>query len=130
VYRLRRPSIRFSQAVDRFFAGNTPWLWWWVAIMAGAMVMPVLRHGSLLPLLLVSAPVPIVLSIAFDLRFFRDVMHATRGRAVVDAVVQRSVAWSAGTAYFIGIASSSRDFLYLFVEMKDLLVSFASENLR
>jgi hypothetical protein len=135
VYRLDRASagadsLPFAQAVDRFFAGNAPWLWWWLAFMVAAMVLPVLRHGSLLPLLLITSPVPMVLSAAFDLRFFRHVMSRTRGRAIVDVVIQRVVAWSAGIAYFIGYASSSRDFLYLFVEIKDLLLDYASEITR
>src|SRR5262245_20165683 len=33
VYRLRPPALPFADAVDRFFAGNTVWLWWWLAFM-------------------------------------------------------------------------------------------------
>ena len=31
--------------------------------------------------------------------------------------MQRAVAWSAATAYFFGVALTTRDFLYTFVEM-------------
>ena len=30
----------YARAVDRYFAGNTPWLWWMVALMAAAVVQP------------------------------------------------------------------------------------------
>jgi hypothetical protein len=33
VYYLGRRVLPFAQAVDRFFSGNTAWLWWLLAIM-------------------------------------------------------------------------------------------------
>ena len=117
VYRVTVTSPPLSQAVDRFFAGNTPWLWWLLSIMVAASLLPAERHGSLMAPILLSAPIPIALSLALDLRFFRDVMGRTTGRAVFDLALQRIIAWSAATAYFLGVAITTRDFLYLFVEM-------------
>ena len=84
VYRVTVTSPPLSQAVDRFFAGNTPWLWWLLSIMVAASLLPAERHGSLMAPILLSAPIPIALSLALDLRFFRDVMGRTTGRAVFD----------------------------------------------
>jgi hypothetical protein len=122
VYRLRRPTLSFAEAVDRFFAGNTPWLWWFLGVLIAAAVLPVRQHGHLLPALLVAAVLPIVLSVFIDVRFFRDVMGSTRGQARLDVTLQRVISWSAATAYFLGLAITSRDFLYLFVEMWEQIV--------
>ena len=84
VYRVTVTSPPLSQAVNRFFAGNTPWLWWLLSIMVAASLLPAERHGSLMAPILLSAPIPIALSLALDLRFFRDVMGRTTGRAVFD----------------------------------------------
>lgn len=130
VYRLRRAPLPFAEAVDRFFAGNTPWLWWLLGIMTAAAVLPVVQHGQLLALLLLAAPIPIAYSVAIDLRFFRHVMGRTRGGAVFDVVLLRIVAWSAATAYFLGVAITARDFFYLFVEMWDLIAGWATELAR
>jgi hypothetical protein len=127
VYSTGRRTLPFAKAVDRFFAGNTPWLWWLFGIMLATAVLPVRQHGHLLPALLVACLLPIAFSIAFDLRFMRDVMGRTRGRARVDIVVQRIIAWSAATAYFFGLASSPRTFLYLFVEIRDTIAWSVAE---
>jgi hypothetical protein len=37
----------------------------------------------------------------------------------VDIVLQRAIAWSLATAYFLGVAITRRDFFYLFVEAGD-----------
>jgi hypothetical protein len=119
VYRLRPPPLPFAEAVDRFFAGNTPWLWWWLAFMIAVSVIPVLRHGEIMAPLLITSLIPIVSSVFIDTRFFRSVMSRRPGRARLDVALLRIVSWSAGIAYFIGYASSSRDFFYLFVEIGD-----------
>ena len=127
VYRFGHRTLSFAEAVDGFFAGNTPWLWWLLGIMTATVVLPVLQHGGLLAPLLLASPIPIVLSVRHDLRFFRDALGATRGRARIDVSLQRIVSWSAATAYFFAVAITSRDFFYLFVEMWDLIVGWASE---
>jgi len=119
VYRLQRGTGRFAQAADRYFAGNTPWLWWLVALMAAGTIQPV-RSTDLLPLILITSVIPIALSVRGDWRLFRSAGR-TRSLAAADVILQRAMAWTLATAYFFGIASSSRDFFYLFVEMKDVI---------
>jgi hypothetical protein len=119
VYKLQRGTGPFEQAADRYFAGNSPWLWWLVALMAAAAILPV-RTTDVLSIALITWVIPIALSVRFDWRFFRRAGR-TRALAVADIVLQRAIAWTLATAYFFGIASSSRDFFYLFVEMKDMV---------
>jgi hypothetical protein len=106
-----------AQAVDDFFSTNQPWLWWSIALIVAAAIIPASRLGSLLGPILMTAPIPIMLSGVLEWRFARRVLGRTRGRAAVGLVMQRAVAWSAATAYFFGVALTSRDFLYTFVEM-------------
>jgi hypothetical protein len=119
VHKLQRGAGPFEQAADRYFAGNSPWLWWLVALMAAAAILPV-RATDVLSIALITWVIPIALSVRFDWRFFRRAGR-TRALAVADIVLQRAIAWTLATAYFFGIASSSRDFFYLFVEMKDMV---------
>jgi hypothetical protein len=128
VYRVQRGTRQtigpaeaghYSQVADRYLAGNTPWLWWLVALMAAAALLPV-RTTDLLAIALVTSVIPIALSAWLDWRFFTTAGR-TRGQAVGDIVLQRAIAWTLASAYFFGIASSSRDFFYLFVEMKDMI---------
>ena len=119
VYRLQRGTGPFAPAADRYFAGNTPWLWWLIALMAAATIQPV-RSTDLLPLILITSVIPIALSVRGDWRLFRSAGR-TRALAAADIVLQRAIAWTLATAYFLGIASSSRDFFYLFVEAKDAI---------
>jgi hypothetical protein len=65
--------------------------------------------------LLFTSPIPIALSVRFDWRLFRG-DGRTRRQATVDILLQRAIAWSLATAYFLGVAITTRDFLYLFVE--------------
>ena len=118
VYRLQRGTRRFAQAVDRYFAGNTAWLWWLVALMAVTALLPARRLGSILAPLLFTSPLPIALSVRFDWRLFRG-DGRTRRQATVDIFLQRAIAWSLATAYFLGVAITRRDFFYLFVEAGD-----------
>jgi len=64
--------------------------------------------------------IPIALSVWLDWQFFRRAGR-TRAHTVADIVLQRAIAWTLASACFFGIASSSRDFFYLFVEMKDMV---------
>ena len=70
----------------------------------------------MLPPILITAPIPIVLSIRNDWRQFRS-DGRSRAQAGTDIVIERAIAWPLATAYFLGLAITSRDFLYLFVEM-------------
>ncbi len=116
VYKVQRGTRPFAQAVDRYFAGNTPWLWWLVAFMAVGALLPARRLGSVLAPLLFTAPIPIALSVRFDWRLFRA-DGRTPPQAAADILLQRAIAWSLATAYFFGVAITRRDFFYLFVEM-------------
>ena len=118
VYRLQRDARPFAQAADRYFAGNTPWLWWLVALMAVTALLPARRLGSLLAPLLFTSPLPIALSVRFDWRLFRG-DGRTRRQAAMDILLQRAIAWSLATAYFLGVALTARDFFYTFVEAGD-----------
>src|SRR5688500_14584361 len=64
VYRLHRCTGPFAQASDRYFAGNTPWLWWLVALMAAAAILPV-RTTDLLSIALFTWLIPIALSVRY-----------------------------------------------------------------
>jgi hypothetical protein len=80
--------------VDAFFAGHVPWM---IVLIVLALTIPVLRPDELWPVLngfaLVAVPVAIVWSAWIDIRFFRDVIGDTRGRAIADAVLMRLVTW-------------------------------------
>ena len=127
IYGLRRPAIPFADAVDRFFAGNTPWLWWLLSVIVAAIVLSPYRHGDLGAPLLITVLIPTVLSVFIDTRFFREAMGANCGRARIDVALQRVVAWPAAIAYFIGYASSSRGFFYLFVEIGDEIAAWVAK---
>src|SRR6185295_10872594 len=99
----------------RYFAGNTPWLWWLVAFMAIPALLPARRLGSILAPILFTSPIPIALSVRFDWRLIRGDGRTGR-QAVTDILLQRAIAWSLATAYFLGLALTRRDFLYTFVE--------------
>ena len=129
VHRLQRSQLPFRQAVDRYFAGNTPWLWWMLALLIVAAILPAVRIGTVLPMILITIPIPIVLSVRFDWRLFRG-NGRTRAQAAMDIVVQRAIAWSLATAYFFGLAITSRDFFYLFVEMGQAISTWMREILR
>jgi hypothetical protein len=115
VYRLQRGAGPFAPAADRYFAGNTPWLWWLVAFMAVTALLPARRLGSVLAPILFTSPIPIALSVRLDWRLFRSVGRTPR-QATVDILLQRAIAWSLATAYFLGVALTARDFFYTFVE--------------
>ena len=94
-----------------------------LALMLVAAVVPAVQVGSVLPIILITAPIPIALSVRFDWRLFRA-DGRTRGQAAMDIVIQRAIAWSLATAYFLGLAITSRDFFYLFVEMGEAISTY------
>jgi len=117
-YSRGRPEGRpLPSVADEFFETNQPWIWWSIGLIVAAAIVPASRLGSLLAPILFTAPIPIVLSGVLEWRFARGTMGRTRGQAAIGLVVQRAVAWSAATAYFFGVALTTRDFLYTFVEM-------------
>ena len=99
-----------------------------LALLVVAAILPAVRVGSVLPMILITIPIPIVLSVRFDWRLFRA-DGRTRGQAAMDIVVQRAIAWSLAMAYFLGLAITSRDFLYLFVEMGEAISAWLRQLL-
>jgi hypothetical protein len=87
-----------------------------LALMTATAILPARRLGSLLAPILFTAPIPIALSVRFDWRLFRHDGRSS-GQAVFDIILQRAIAWSLATAYFLGVALTTRDFFYTFVEM-------------
>jgi hypothetical protein len=126
-FRARR-ALSFPAAVDRFCAGNTAWLWWMTVVMVTIAVVPVLNQPRLFSPLLVSMLVPILCSVAIDVRFFGEAFGHTGWRAALDIAIERLVAWSAWWIYFFGAASDWRlgDTLYIFVEAWDMLRAWAA----
>ena len=124
VHRVQRSGLPFRVAADRYFATNTPWLWWMVGLLVVSAMLPAVRAGSVLPLVLMTAPLPIALSVRADWRLFRR-DGRTRGQAAMDIALERAIAWSLAFAYFLGLAITSRDALYLFVEAGQAIAEFS-----
>ena len=124
VYRIQRGTRPFALAADRYLAGNAAWLWWLLALIAATALMPARRLGSILAPILFTVPIPIVLSVGFDWRFFRGDGRSPR-QAALDIILQRAIAWSLATAYFLGVALTTRDFFYTFVEMGQEISAWA-----
>jgi len=102
----RAPGTGFADSLDRFFATDTPWLLWIVAMVAiRAVESPQTATATALPLfdlLAASMLVPIVWTARADLRLFRSTIAPAR--PVRALIVQRSVAWTCALAYFFGPA--------------------------
>ena len=128
VHRIQRSSLPFRAAADRYFTTNTPWLWWMLGLLIVGAVLPAFRAGSVMPLALITAPVPILLSVGADWRLFRT-DGRTPGQAVVDIALERAIAWSLAWAWFLGMALTRRDALYLFVEAGEAISAFVREVL-
>jgi hypothetical protein len=95
----RRPGLRFSSALDLFFAGQGPWLLWILTAAAAALVAfrrgghTVPRLGYLLPL----AVVPFCWTSVIVLAFGREVLGLDRRRAFAWMLLYESAIW--GIAY-------------------------------
>jgi hypothetical protein len=123
VHRVQRSHLPFRAAADRYFATNTPWLWWMVGLLIAGAMLPAVRAGSVLPLALITAPVPILLSVRADWRLFRA-DGRTRAQATMDIALERAIAWSLAWVYFLGMAITRRDAMYLFVEAGQAITEF------
>jgi hypothetical protein len=128
VHRVQRSRLPFRAAADRYFTTNTPWLWWMLGLLVVGAVLPAVRAGSVLPLILITAPVPLLLSVRADWRLFRADGRTPR-QAAVDIAVERAIAWSLAWTWFLGMAITSRDALYLFVEAGQAITEFIREML-
>ena len=99
-----RARMPFGETVDRFFAGNTPWILWLTLVAAAYAVVPPRSSSTLFRPALLGAIVPAVWSGYSDFLFFRRVMERAPAGAGRDLALQRLLGWSAGFAYFFGIA--------------------------
>ena len=128
VYPLRRTQVSFAEAVDRFFGGNTIWLVWIFVFMVTVVVVPVTEQAHLDGPVLISSMLPILWSVAVDRRFFAEVMGRTGWHGALDITIERLVAWLAAMLYFLGVALDGRlgEMFYIFVEMRDAIVAWAT----
>jgi hypothetical protein len=106
VYRRAARRVPFAKAVDMFFAGNAPWVYWllvFVAIRAvqtpeQATAWPVWWQWTVMLSLLA----PIAWTSYVDLQFFRSVTADPGRRAALDLTLQRLISWTCIVGYFIG----------------------------
>ena len=87
-----------------FLDGNAPWLWWWCVAAAVAGCVPPRSIGPWLLPALVSVLIPLVWSVAADVRWLRGEQGRTSRQAAVDVSVLRLVTWGTGVVWFLGIA--------------------------
>lgn len=129
VYSLARRSGSVAADVDRYFASDTAWLWWMVGVMLAATIVPGHRIGFLDAPFLVTMPIPFVLAAVRDYRLFRREWRTSASRAALYLILSRAVGWTAATLYFLGLAITRRDFLYLFVEIGEAISAWAGRFL-
>jgi hypothetical protein len=99
-----RRRLPFAEAVDRFLAGNEPWLVWLICVTIVSVTVPPRQIGAWLPWVASTAMVPFGLSVRLDVRFFSDVCHRSPREAITDLLLNRAIGWPLGVAYFFGIA--------------------------
>ena len=99
-----RVRARLAADVDAYFVGDMPWLAWLTGLAAVACAVPPATIGNYILLGLASAIVPFVWTYVGDVRFFRHAMGRSTSGAVADVAITRAIAWTAGLAYFLGIA--------------------------
>jgi hypothetical protein len=115
IYGLRRGVLPPARTIDDYFRTNLPWMWWMLGIAVFSMFVPAPRRGDLGPMLL-TAPIPILLGVVTDWRFFRRVLGEPPRLAVANVAAMRAIAWSLAIIYFMGPGSSARTFFYIFNE--------------
>ena len=99
-----RARLPFAQVVDRFLAGNTPWLVWMTIAAAAFAVVPPRDTGPLVKVAFFGSIVPLLWSGYADFRFFQEVMLRDSAGARRDVALYRLIGWSAILTYFFGIA--------------------------
>jgi hypothetical protein len=99
-----RPSWGFARLTDEFLGGITPWLFWLVSVGGVLGCVPPRTVFSWFWPAVAAAVIPLAWSARTDWRFFRDVLGRAPRRAAADVVLHRAIAWTAGVAYFFGIA--------------------------
>jgi hypothetical protein len=98
VHRRARPRLAFSDAVDRFFATNTPWLLWLFGIGFWCVVQSPVDASlwSLNEMLVTLAAV--IPAIVWSWRLERELLGPR------ESLLVRAIHWPAVLIYFIGIA--------------------------
>jgi len=104
--RAARRSGSWPRTIDLFFMGHEPWLFWVVAFSVYWAFLPAVAAFSWPPsgirVWYIAAGLTAAWSAYLDFCFFRDVLQCTRWQAGRDLLLQRSLAWSAGLAIFLG----------------------------
>ena len=109
VHRRGDGAMSFAAAVDRFFAGNAPWLFALAAI-ATITAIDTPQQTMLwmtfprLAILMVAAIAAVIWSAYLDIRYFQSILRRSGATAVADAVLVRAIAWPLSTVYFLGYA--------------------------
>jgi hypothetical protein len=129
VYAVARRAGSFAADADRFFASDVAWLWWMLLLMVAAAIIPAHRSGVMDGPFLVTLPIPFVITAVKDYRLFHREWQASSAAAVSYVTLSRVVGWTAGTLYFLGIASTRRDFFYLFVEIGEAITTWVRYHL-
>ena len=101
--------VPFAHAVDLLFAANGPWIVWMLALsaLASALAPQDLPRWTATPRMwIVAAATALAIAWLVRLEFhvFRDAFERSRAQAARDVLLQRALAWSAGTLYFFGFA--------------------------
>jgi hypothetical protein len=103
----RERRVSFGEAVDRFFASDSAWLMWAVAIMAiRAVASPQLATAPprLLFWTIAASTLPVAIwTVRLDLRLFQSTVAPAR--PIRALVLQRLIAWTGALTYFFGIAA-------------------------
>lgn len=84
-----RRTVGLSRAIDLFFASHAPWSLW---LLAAAVWAPSPLGRPLMPVL-VSAPVPLVLTIRMINAYFREVLELDPRDARARTILQQAATW-------------------------------------
>jgi hypothetical protein len=84
-----RRTVGLSRALDLFFASHLAWSLWLLAV---AMWSPSALGRPLMPVL-ISAPVPLALTVRMIAAFFREVLELDPREARVRTIIQQAATW-------------------------------------
>ena len=84
-----RRTVGLSRALDLFFASHAPWSLW---LLAAAAYSPSVLGRPLTPLLL-SAVVPLALTVRMIAAYFREVLELDPRHARVRTILQQAATW-------------------------------------
>ena len=108
VFLREKRALPFARAVDAFFVSNSPFFLWmlafWVWRFAVTPLQATAWPSARMTVAATSLVIMAVWTVCLDLQFFRVVLPRRSGGALVDLLLQRAIAWTAGLTYFFGIA--------------------------